>query len=224
MRYLCLSSLLLAVSGFGQTRARTIRSAGEGVVSVRPDQVRITASVITQGTTAQEAADQNATLVNNVLERLRALLGANADVRTVSYSVSPNYRTNPGGGPPQLVGYTATNSIQVTSGDLSLAGRIIDTATQAGANSVGGLSFGLRDPEPQRQQALRAATQEARQHAESIAMGLGVRLGQVLSAEEGTVSRALTLDTRGVGAAAPTPVESGTLEVRATVTVEFEIQ
>ena len=46
------------------------------------------------------------------------------------------------------------NTVEVTMNDLSLIGRAIDAASQAGANNVQGLRFALQDQEPSRQQAL----------------------------------------------------------------------
>ena len=140
MKYLAI--LCLAVSAnlaSGQVvgvRRAYIRSSGEGVVSVRPDQASISVGVITQGTTAAAATDANASKADAILAALRRLLGATADIRTSFFSVSPNQRFPSGGGLPEIVGYTATNQFRVVIADTSAAGRVIDTATSAGANSV----------------------------------------------------------------------------------------
>src|SRR5947208_15545905 len=84
-----------------------------------------------------------------------------------------------------ISGYTTTNIARVTTTDLSSVGRLIDAANQAGSNSVGGLSFGLIDPEPLVEQALSQATKRALAHAGAIAAGLGGKAGTVLSAQEG---------------------------------------
>ena len=219
---LALFAFLSAASA--QTGRAFVRASGEGVVSIRPDQVRISIGVTTTANTAQESGDQNTAQVNAVLAALRQLLGPNADIRTVSYSVTPNYRFPQGGGIPTLLGYTTNNTVAVISADLSVAGKVIDAATQAGATTIQGLSFGLRDPEPARSQALRAATMQARAHAEAIALGLGVRLGATVSAEEASAVRTTTLalDGRAAGATT-TPIEAGNLEVRATVVIEAQI-
>ena len=121
------------------------------MVTAQPDQAQFTAAVVTQGSTAQEAAQQNATLTTAVIAVLKSKMGTSGMVQTISYSVSPRY-----GNPPSsaIIGYTATNTVMVTSFDLNLVGALIDTANQAGANSVGGVTFGLQDSSPQMQQAL----------------------------------------------------------------------
>jgi uncharacterized protein YggE len=152
------------------------------------------------------------------------LIGAAADIRTTSYSVTPNHQYPKDGGAPTLANYTATNVVQVTLSDLSLAGRVIDTATQAGANTVRQLQFGLKDEQPVRQQALKMAAAQARSHADAIAAGLGLKTGVAIAAEEGGSASIVPLDRTGVVAQnATTPVQSGTLDVVAYVTLEVEL-
>ncbi|PYT12461.1 MAG: hypothetical protein DMG59_23325, partial [Acidobacteria bacterium] len=103
-------------------------------------------------------------------------------------------------------------------------GPVIDAATEAGATSIGGLRFSLRDPEPQRLQALRLATLQAKSHAEAMASGLGGKVGAVISLEEGNAVRVQQLvASAGAAASTPTPVEPGLIEVQATVVLQAEL-
>ena len=97
-------------------------------------------------------------------------------------------------------------------------------ANQAGANSVGGLSFGLIDPEPLVEQALSQATKRALAHAGAIAAGLGGKAGTVLSAQEGVSYTPLPVTGAGVATAATTPVQTGTVTVYASVTINVQLQ
>lgn len=207
-----------------QTTRRAIRATGEGSVTVRPDAARVTVSVVKQAATAADAASDNAAASSAVIAAIRQLLGANAEVRTVTYHLSPLYSAPRDGTPAQIVGFSATNTIEAIASDSSLAGRVIDTAVAAGASRVDGVQLFLREDEPSRAQALRTASQRARGKAEAIAMGLGVRLGQVVYAQEGITSLPLPIDRAGSAlTTTPTPIEAGSLEVRAIVTVEFEV-
>src|SRR5258708_31574579 len=67
---------------------------GDATVSVQPDEARVQFSVVTMATTAQSVASQNADQVTAVLAALRSVLGPNAQLKTLSYSLSPNY-SNP---------------------------------------------------------------------------------------------------------------------------------
>lgn len=206
-------------------RTPFIRASGEGVVSIKPDQARVTVGVNTQAPTAEEATQRNAELVTNVLAEIRKVIGSQGDIRTIGFNVSPVYRTPIPGQPAVIAAYSVTNSVEVTMTDVNAAGRVLDAGVKAGANTIGGIRFSLRDPQPVRAQALRLATQQARAQAEAIAQGLGGRTGRILAATDATSVAVISVrDSIGVGAVAvATPVETGTLEVRATVTIETEI-
>jgi len=203
---------------------RLVRATGDATLSTKPDQARINVGVVTQAATAQEASTQNAAQVETVLARLRQVLGAAGEMKTIGYSLTPNYKYPQGGGTPTLIGFTASNTVEVTTNDLSLIGKVIDTAIQAGATNVQGLRFTVKDAESLRSVALAMAARQARAHADGIAAGLGVRLGAVITAQEGAVYNIQPLDTRATaGAATPTPIETGLVEIQATVTVDVEI-
>jgi hypothetical protein len=83
-------------------------------VSIKPDQAQIQFAVLTTATTAQAAANQNATQVTAVLTPLGAVLGPNPDIKTLSYSLNPNY-THPQNGQPILTGHTAPTQSKLPS-------------------------------------------------------------------------------------------------------------
>lgn len=187
---------------------------------MKPDQMMLTVSVVTQADTAQQAADDNAARSTVVIDALRKLLGLQADLRTVSYSVTPIYKY-PSGGTPILSGYSASNSVEVTTTDLSIAGRLIDIAVQAGATTVGSIRFGLKDPQPARQAALKLAVQQAKASAEAMASGLNAHVGAVITIAESSTAAVINSDrSTSTAATVPTPVETGMVQVRASVAIE----
>jgi uncharacterized protein YggE len=228
MNKILISSFLMgwvAIGAQAQSGARRpfVQAVGQASVSIKPDLAKIDIGVVTQGATAQDASTQNATRLSAVLTALQAVLGLMGDIRTVNYTLTPNYNYPPNGGTPTLLGYTATNTVEVTSTDLANIGKVIDTAAQAGANTIQSLQFTLKDDQPARAQALKAATQQAKAHADAIAAGVGGRTGAVLAGEEGG-SVSITPIRGAVGATAPaTPVEPGPVQVTASVTLEIEL-
>jgi uncharacterized protein YggE len=201
-----------------------VQATGSATVTATPDQAQLDIGVVTNAGTAQDSAQQNATMTTAVLTAVKAILGSAGSVQTVSYTVYPRYSTSPGQS-NVIIGYTTTNSVRVTSNDLSIIGKLIDAANQAGANSVGNLSFGLQDPEPKVQQALSQATKQAMSHASAIAAGLGATLGPVLNAQQGSAYTPVLVPSLGAGATAvATPVQTGTVNVYASVTVTVSLQ
>jgi uncharacterized protein len=211
---------LAAATLSAQSAPGTVQASGSATLSVNPDMVRLDISVITQGTTAQQAAQQNATQTTAVINALKQVLGGSGSVQTVSYSVNPRYNNSPGQN-DVIVGYTVTNSVRVTSNDLTLPGSLIDTANQAGASNVGGLAFGLQNSDPYIQQALTAAAKQAQANAAAIAAGLGGKTGAVISAQESSSYSPIV--TPGIAAGVQTPVLTGTVSVSATVTVTVQL-
>jgi len=205
----------------------TIRVGGEATINAKPDQAELDLGVVSQATTGQAAAAQNAQKLDAVLAQLRKMLGSGADIKTLSYSLTPNYRYPKEGGQPSISGYTASNVIEIKTGDLPQVGKLIDAATQSGANTVQSLRFTLKDEQPVQSQALRQAAVKARAKADVLASALGVKIVRVLRVDEGgqpmrpVYAEAMTM--KASDSAAPTPVVAGTIEVRASVSLAVEI-
>jgi uncharacterized protein YggE len=108
-------------------------------------------------------------------------------------------------------------------------GKMIDTAMQAGANNINRLAFTLKDEEGARLDALKQAAAKAKAKAEAIAASLGLKVVRIASITEGErsfqpVFRQAPM-ARGelAAAAAPTPIEQGTVDVRSTVLLVAEV-
>lgn len=215
---------LLACLGQAQPVLRQgyVQAAGSASVSVKPDQAQIQLSVVTTASTATDASGQNAAQVNAVLAALNGILGPNANIQTLSYSLTPNYNY-PQNQQPVLTGYTASNTVQVIVTDLSLIGKVIDTGIQAGANRVQGLQFGLQNDQPFRAQALKMATVQAKANADAMASGLNLTTGSILSIQEGSTATPLPVVLAAATPAAATPVVTGVVNVQANVTVQIAI-
>jgi len=84
----------------------------------------------------------------------------------------------------------------------------------------------VKNEAPARAQALGEAVREARGNAEAMAAAMGMHLGRVLLLEQGNpgVIRPVVRQFAAAATAAPTPIEPGTVEVRATVTLTIALQ
>lgn len=226
--FIALITLLGASGIFAQSTPNHlpphVRTTGEATVTVRPDRAQIDVGVVTQANTSQAAVQQNAQKLEATLTRLRQLLGTDADIKTISYSVTPNYRYPQGGGEPTITGYTATNIVRVTLDDLTKIGSVIDTAVQGGSNRIQNLRFMLKDEAPVKAQALREAAVKARASANALADALGLRVVRVLSVAEGGSPVVPMREIAFARAdAASTPIEPGTIEVTASVSLTIEV-
>lgn len=207
-----------------------VRATGESTVNARPDRAVINVGVVTQAPTAAAAASQNANQVTAVLDRVKKEIAGKGQVRTTGYSLNPNYNypNPPNNSGPRIVSYQASNTVEVTLDDISLVGKIIDAATASGSNNINGIQFALKDEQEVRRQALRSAAVNARSSAQALADALGLKVVRVHSADTGepvTVRpmHEMAMARMAADARAPTPVEPGNVQVRATVTVTLEV-
>jgi uncharacterized protein YggE len=211
-----------------RTAPPSVTASGEAVITVEPDQAEIDIGVVTQARNAPDAARENADKLARVLAQIKKTLGKGDEVKTASYSLAPNYRY-PQGGKPELIGYTATNILRVRTGTLANVGKLIDGAMQSGANTIYRLLFNLKDEQSVQLQALRLAAAKAKAKAEAMADALGLRVVAIRSIAEGDRGvRPIVMPRERAAqmealAAAPTPVEPGTIEVRSSVTLTAEL-
>ena len=202
--------------------------SGDSIVQAPPDTAVLNISVVTQGTRAMDAQQQNATRSEAVIRAIKTAVGAGAEVKTSGYSLQP-MRVYRQGQPPLISGYEARNSVSVILSDLSKVGPVIDAAATAGANDVGSIAFTLRKDRPARDQALAEATREAVSKAQVIAQALNGRIVRIVEVqEEGTVRPRPVMEEmvqmRAADAVASTPIEIGTLDIRSRVQLIAEIE
>ncbi len=194
----------------------SITTSGHGVVSQAPDRATVTAGVETQAATASAALAENARLATAVAAALRAAGGSG--LQTQQVSLYP--RTSSGG---EVVGYTADDAISATS-PVAGAGRLVDAAVGAGANTISGPSLDLSTRDSLYREALGKAVDDARAKAEELAKAGGLALGAVTTVVEGQAAESPVPFAADAARSAATPVEPGSEDVTADVTVTFGIR
>jgi uncharacterized protein len=201
-----------------------VRVHGEATVSAEPDQAQFDIAVVTQASSVSAAVNQNAAQTNAVMRELRNL-APEKDIRTINFSVNPNYRY-PKEGAATIDGYTANNTVRLTLNDLSKIPAVIEAATKSGANTLNSLDFLLKDEKPVRAKALAAAAMQAEAGAQALADSLKLRLGRLLQVEEGQPVVIAPLRRTNLAKSASmemTPVSPGTIDVHANVNLAYEI-
>ncbi len=205
-----------------------VRVHGDATISQPPDRVQLDVGVISQGATSEAAADLNAKQSKTIIDTLHQVLPA-GNIQTVNFSVNPNYQYPKDGSPPTILGYTANNTVRLQLDDLSLLPKLIAAATKAGASNVNRVNFALRDESKARAEALGKAADQARAGAVALAERLHVKLGRLLRVEEEqpvivSPGRQVELTASPeAGASGSTPIEPGSIDVHASVSVTFEV-
>lgn len=223
------------------TARATVSTSGTATTKVQPDKFSVTVGVETNGTTAQEAADKNAELIADVVAALRGLGIAEADISTSSYNVYPVFGNRPAAEacimiyppPPEclpgtdITGYRASNTVTVTldaDGDID-AGQVIDTAIEAGANTVQGAYFFLSQERQMEVQEglIGQAIENARQRAVIAASAVGMGVDRVKSISLSDVYFPVFAKDTSVAQDGGTQILPGQQEVTLTVQVVYII-
>jgi uncharacterized protein YggE len=203
---------------------RLISVSGSASTSVIPDTASISLGVITQAATAKEASDKNAASMNAVIGALKNLGVQDKDIRTSFLSVQPVY--NYSRDVPTIVGYSASNNVEITTMMLDKLGDILDNSTSAGANQVGGISFVISDEKQSqvRDGLLGDAVKDAQGKADKLAESLGVRIAGVKTASISEVFPQPLPFVSAISEKAATPIQPGETKVTLSVDVTYIIE
>ena len=202
-----------AVDGPSQTGSITV--SGNGSVSSVPTTAVFSFGVDSRAATAKAALASNSREMREVIAAVKAAGGKNVTTQSVSLSQA----FGPDGAPN---GFAASNVVTASIG-LDRVGGLIDAAVEAGANQVNGPSLGVADQEKLYRQALKAAVADARESAQVLAAAAGRSLGKVTSIVEGGGSYPVPMFAKSAVSDAGAPIEAGTRETIATISVTFAL-
>lgn len=213
-------------SGEAVFRATTLNLSAHGELRLAPDMATLSLGVATEAPSAQAALQANAQRMSEVMAALRRGGVAAKDIQTSQLSVEPQYAYGPNQ-PPKLTGYRAANQVTVAVRDLSRLGAAVDAAAAAGANDMGGISFGLSDPSAAEDAARGAAVRALAAKTELYARATGYRVLRLVSlTESGGASPPQPIPMVAMTSRfekAETPVAPGEVRVRIDVSGVYEL-
>ena len=205
----------------------TVTASGEGKAVAAPDEAQMGFGSTTQGTEAKKTLDEAGKKSAAIIAALKKAGVAQEDIQTSGVSLYPQQDYS-NGKTPKIIGYQASVQVRVTLKDMATIGDIIEAGTAAGANEVSGPTFTLSEKSASRASAITKAVADAKARAEVMAKAAGKSVGDVLSISEAGVTvppiYARSANYALDAAAAAVPIETGTLDVTANVTVVFELK
>jgi uncharacterized protein YggE len=191
-----------------------------------PDVATLSAGVVTQASDSAAAMRQNAEQMTKVLAAVRAAGIADKDVQTSGINLSPQYKYVENQA-PQILGYQASNSVNLKVRDIAKLGKVLDALAAQGANQINGPTFEIDDPEPLYDQARVDALKKAQSRAQTYAKSLGLRVRRIVSISEGSgggVRPMPMMRTMAMKAEMDsTPVATGESSVSVNLDVVFEL-
>jgi hypothetical protein len=215
-------------STINQTIAGTrldVNATGE--VTRVPDVAIISAGVVSRSATATGALQDSADRMQRVLAALKRAGTADRDIQTSNVSLNPEYRYVENQ-PPQLVGYTASNTLTVRFRDIRNSGKILDALVSQGANQINGPTLTVDKPEAALDEARAKAVALGRARAELYARSLGLRVVRVVSVNESGGSYPVPPPMPVMAAraydSAQTKIEPGEQKLQVNLAMTFELQ
>lgn len=209
-------------------RVPEVITSAQGEARVTPDRATIYIGVQTRATTAAQAGAENARKQRLVIDTLRALGIAEAQISTIGYNVYPEqvFQPDKGDKAPRIVGYNVTNVVRVEVRKLDKLGALLDAVLAKGANTINSLDFWASNQDEARRSALSAAVGRARGDAEALAKGAGGELGDLLEVSSAPTSSppvpypAVKMEAMR-SAAVPTPINPGEQTITVNVTARW---
>jgi len=203
---------------------RNLSVNGLGTVYIVPDVAYIYIGVHTENMDISQAVSDNNIQALAVATALKEFGVAETDIQTTNFSIYPqtvyDEFYNQAGST-----YAVDNTVYVTVRDLSKIGELLETAINAGANSINSITFDVEDKT--------AAMTEARQKAVENASGLAAELAAAAGVELGDIQTISFYDSQpyayygiggGGGADATTPISLGQLTLNVTVSITYGLK
>jgi uncharacterized protein YggE len=206
-----------AESAAADTTSGGITVLGTGSVNLTPDRASFAFGTVSQAATAKAALAASSQSVARVIAALKKAGVAQSDLQTADVSFSP--QLNDKG--DAIVGYVASNTVTATIKRIGDAGGIVDAAVEAGANQVSGPNLLASDQDAAYRNALKAAVADARGKAEALASASSSTLGKITAIVEG--GGAIPMPLAAGAKDSSVPIEPGTQQIEATVSVTFAL-
>jgi uncharacterized protein YggE len=221
--------------GYGEAAIDTAKLSlsAQATLSKPANELQLSIGIVTLSDTAETALAENSSSMQNIIDALHKTGLNEADYKTGRFSIHPTYTPYPKDPPhnwkPSINGYEVSNSLLIKTEKLDLAGKLIDAASKAGANSVENITFNLHDPRAHWDEVISLATQHAISDAQIIANAAKVQLGRLLSITLDSTGNATprfnnVYFTKSAPNAALPPIEAGDIEITASISVSYEIK
>jgi len=175
--------LVSGISGCAQ-EDNVITTQGNSEITVNPDEAEVVVGISILKDSAADAQNEANAITTSIINGLKTEGIPEVNIQTEQLSLYEEYDWS--SGTQKTKGWRATQTLRVKTTDLSNVGTIVDIAVENGANQISSINFGLSSDKEQeyKTQALADATTNAKEKAETIALSLGAKLGNIKSVSE----------------------------------------
>ena len=222
-----LGPLPISLSQTIAQKQSTFDVKGESEIATIPDNAQVSVGIENRNTSITSAQEKVNSTINAIRTELETLGIDKQDIKTEQYNVYPEY--NYESGQRELIGYNVSTSVRITIKDFEKLNSVIDQATAAGANQVGGVQFVLSTQKENelKKQAREEAISKAKDNAKELSSLAGMKLGKIVNVTESPkidneprIMETAMLDAKSSGT--PTQIEPGTTKYTYSVTLSYE--
>ena len=183
-----LVAALVVVAGCQQRDPddHTIMTQGNAELKFKPDTAEIVVGVSVLKDSAKDAQAEASAITNAIVDGLRYKGIAESDIATDQLMLYEEYKWDENYREQTSAGWRATQTLRVTTSDLTKLGTIVDVAVEKGANQIQNINFKLSPAKEleYKKQALADATKNAKDKAEILAESSGYQLGELKTLSE----------------------------------------
>ncbi len=221
------------------TNAETVKNMGYISVNatetkeIVPNTANIIFSVETTDVDSKRASERNNQITSKIIAALKEELKSdkNANIQTRNFNLRPNYKTNKNTDETSIKNYTAVNSIVVKTTSVEKVSSLIDIAIKNNVSNVNGVSFTLENQDQYAEELSSQAIQKAKYLADKTALSLkqkvvgikSIRIN-VYQQNANGVRLYKAASSPDVASANSTPIESGRIQLNASVDAEFYVK
>lgn len=199
-------------------------------IEASPDEATISLSIWIEEVRLERASSQVKAISSKITALAKQAGVADADITTTRYEVSPMFQGK------KLFSRVDKPSTYVVAHDLTIKLKNLDALGQLVGDisiidnvSLRGIDFSSSQMDELKRQATVKAATNVKATAEAVVAAAGGKLGKILKIEESANQIYAGRQEMGMMkmmdsvAAAPMPVEAGTLSIEASCTITFEI-
>ena len=225
-------ALILTLTAAASAMAEsTITVNGTGEIRISADTAVISLGVNARDKDVLKAQQK----VNESIAAIRtALIGQgvkeeNINTEFINIYAAYDYQNDE----EMLSAYNASSTLAIKVTDMESVGTLIDSAFEAGANTLNGISFSASDTEEAENEAMRIAVEDAQKKADVLAQASGLKITGIQTINEGGVYNyensvgnvnAMRMETTEAKEDAGTVVQAAKLIVNATVSITFSAE
>ena len=214
----------VGVAGCGsddtKPESRQVTVVGNGKVQGTPDTLNVTASIEATAPDVTAAMNQTSSRQQAVIDALSGAGIDKKDIATKQVELQPDYRDS------AIVGYRASNTIDIKVRKLDTASQVLAKIVTAGGNAtrISNVAYSIDDDSQLVKDARTHAFDDAKARAQQYAQLSGLSLGKVVSISEATGGTIPTpMPAPRMAMAEAVPLSPGQQTVSFSVTVIWEL-